>query len=126
MSVWDKLASSDAPLREKPEPAPIQETLELRERIIAYYRQENLRGLAPRVREVGAAVGLRSNSTVSEHLRVLAEAGRLQREANCRYYLTSTPLAEALAILREFEPMKNYLPEPTRTQFLNLLKEFPK
>lgn len=126
MNVWDKLASGK-PIREKPVPKPTPETIDLRNRIVALYRQENLRGRIPRVREVGKVVGLSSNSTVLGHLRAIVADGRLLHdEINGTYYLATTPLAEALAILREFEPMANHLPEPTRTQLLNLLEEFPK
>ena len=48
------------------------------ERILAYVRQftqEN--GFAPSIREIGAAVGLRSTASVSYHLQQLQEKGLL-------------------------------------------------
>ena len=55
------------------------------ERILDYvnqFVQEN--GFAPSVREIGAAVGLRSTASVSYHLQQLQEKGLLGRPAGRR------------------------------------------
>ena len=42
------------------------------------------RGLAPSVREIGAAVGLKSTSTVQYNLNALEMAGYIERDANLK------------------------------------------
>jgi len=50
-------------------------------RILAFIRQEVAdRGYPPSVREIGAAVGLQSSSTVHGHLRRLEELGYIRRD----------------------------------------------
>ncbi len=46
------------------------------------------KGYSPSVREIGAAVGLRSPSTVHAHLNKLKEFGLLQKEEHCTRSLT--------------------------------------
>lgn len=49
-----------------------------RENILIYIASFiRLNGYAPSVREIGAAVGLRSTATVSQHLQVLKESGKI-------------------------------------------------
>ena len=55
---------------------------EKQERILAFinqYIEEN--GFPPAVREIGAAVGLKSTATVSYHLGELKRQGRIQADA---------------------------------------------
>lgn len=42
------------------------------------------RGIAPSVREIGAALGLKSTSTVQYNLNALEEAGYIERDANLK------------------------------------------
>ena len=42
------------------------------------------RGVAPSVREIGSAVGLKSTSTVQYNLNALEEAGYIERDANLK------------------------------------------
>jgi repressor LexA len=59
-------------------------------------RQE--RGYAPSVREIAAAVGLRSPASVAHHLRRLEEEGRLERAPRAARSLTPTRSAPAASV----------------------------
>lgn len=61
----------------RPDDAPIQERIV---RFIVGYVAEHQ--YPPSVREIGAAVGLTSSSTVHHHLRALRAAGRLSVQPN--------------------------------------------
>lgn len=52
------------------------------------------KGYPPTVREIGAAVGLRSPSTVHAHLNKLRDLGLLQKEEHCTRSLTLAAEAE--------------------------------
>jgi len=57
------------------------ELSERQTRILDYIKQEiRTRGYPPSVREIGAAVGLKSSSTVHAHLQQLEEKGFLRRD----------------------------------------------
>ncbi|MFH1605418.1 MAG: ArsR family transcriptional regulator [Pseudomonadota bacterium] len=53
----------------------------------------------PTVREIGWGVGLRSPSTVSNHLRHLVELGLIERQAGRARTLRVTPAGQAMAVL---------------------------
>ena len=55
------------------------------------------RGVAPSVREIGQAVGLRSTSSVKYNLNVLEEAGYIKRDANLKRTLRIAGGAENVA-----------------------------
>lgn len=55
------------------------------------------RGVAPSVREIGQAVGLRSTSSVQYNLNVLEEAGYIKRDANLKRTLRIAGGAENVA-----------------------------
>lgn len=53
--------------------------------VLEYIREiMNERGIAPSVREIGEAVGLRSTSTVQYNLNALEKAGYIEREPNLK------------------------------------------
>lgn len=65
--------------------APSEKQLKILNFIKAFTREK---GYPPTVREIGAAVGLRSPSTVHAHLNKLRDLGLLQKEEHCTRSLT--------------------------------------
>lgn len=59
------------------------------------------KGYPPSVREIGAAVGLRSPSTVHAHLNKLRELGYLQKDAHCTRSLTLVGAGREVAASEE-------------------------
>ena len=72
-------------VRELPD-GPVDEMTGLTERqqmVLIFLREEIAkRGYPPSMREIGAAVGLASTSSVSHQLRVLEQLGYVKRDAN--------------------------------------------
>ncbi|MDD6727639.1 MAG: transcriptional repressor LexA [Eubacteriales bacterium] len=54
-------------------------------------------GIAPSIREIGEAVGLRSTSTVQYHLNALEDAGYIKRDANLKRTIRIAGSAESVA-----------------------------
>lgn len=65
--------------------APSEKQIKILNFIRAFTREK---GYPPTVREIGAAVGLRSPSTVHAHLNKLRDLGLLQKEEHCTRSLT--------------------------------------
>lgn len=71
-----------------------------RQRILSFIRQYlEARGYAPSVREIGAAVGIRSTRAVKYHLDVLVREGRLERDAGRARSLSAPARPAALPLV---------------------------
>lgn len=96
-------SSSDGSVSELPD-GPIDASgLTLRQRKVLEFLRESVekRGFPPSMREVGAAVGLASTSSVSHQLRTLEKMGFIKRDAN-RPRALEIFLPETLAARRSY------------------------
>jgi repressor LexA len=68
--------------------------------IFEYIKQViSQRGVAPSVREIGDAVGLRSTSSVQYNLNVLEDAGYIKRDANLKRTIRIAGSAENIGLI---------------------------
>lgn len=78
---------ADTPLR-TPTTTPVTVPLERRE---AIFRVVAMNRPTPSWRAIAVAVGLRSSSTVGEHLRILVREGRLVQDATREHRILHVP-----------------------------------
>ena len=84
-------------------------------RILVRFTREN--GYSPTIRETGAALGIRSANTASEHLRALEKKGYLTRGRNKFRALVPT----ALGMQAIFGPQAPPEPAPTKSTAIPVL-----
>ncbi len=79
----------------------MQKLNEKQEKIYRYLRESAQSGIVPTVREICAATGIRSTSTVHAHLKALEELGYIDRKGGLKRYiqLSGTPKTAQVPIL---------------------------
>lgn len=95
------------------------------QKVYDYLRKEASKGVPPTVREICAATGLRSTSTVHAHLKTLERLGYITREAglNRSIHIEGSEAAQQVPILGKVtaglpilavEDIEGYLPFPQK------------